>query len=326
MPRKPRIESSDGLYHVINRGNYQSSVFETEGARLAFEKTLFEACGRFGWRLQAFCLMSNHFHLCLATPLGNLSAGMGWLQGTYAKRFNGYRDIVGHLFQGRFKSLAVEPGTHLKHLVDYIHLNPVRAGLTAAESLNRYRWTSLWYFSHRRARPEFLDSEWMDYCENLADSGPGWRRYLQELILQARIDARELREVDQRMCRGWCIGGDDFKRALAKDLTEGEGELRMAHDELAEFNRVRWWSNLEKCQRALGMLGVDPTSTIKSAPWKLAIASKLKREGSVTNAWLARSLAMGVPKAVSAQVGRYRKEGEASCKFAARLRKLNIEQ
>ncbi|RKZ78481.1 MAG: hypothetical protein DRQ35_05915 [Gammaproteobacteria bacterium] len=62
--------------------------------------------------------MSNHFHLCLSTPLGNLSGGMGWLQGTYAKRFNAYRRDAGHLFQGRFKSLAVEPGTHLKNLVD----------------------------------------------------------------------------------------------------------------------------------------------------------------------------------------------------------------
>ena len=144
MPRKPRIESSDGTYHVINRGNYQRAIFESEGARLSFEKTLFESCERFGWRLLAFCLMDNHFHLCLSTPLGNLSAGMAWLQGTYAKRFNGYRSLVGHLFQGRFKSLAVEPGTHLINLIDYIHLNPVRAGLTSVESRNHYRGTSLW--------------------------------------------------------------------------------------------------------------------------------------------------------------------------------------
>jgi len=84
-------------------------------------------------------MMSNHFHLCLSTPLGNLSGGMGWLQGTYAKRFNGYRKVAGHLFQGRFKTLAVEPGTHLKNLVDYIHLNPVRAGLTPADSLKQNR-------------------------------------------------------------------------------------------------------------------------------------------------------------------------------------------
>lgn len=326
MARKPRIESSDGLYHVINRGNYRSSIFESEGARLGFERTLFEACERFGWRLQAYCLMSNHFHLSVATPIGNLSEGMAWLQGTYAKRFNGYRDVVGHLFQGRFKSLAVEPGMHLKNLVDYIHLNPVRAGLASTESLKHYRWTSLWYFPDRRKRPEFLDSDWMDCCEGLTDTGPGWRRYLRELVSKADIDTGELRKTDQHMCRGWCIGGADFKKALARDLVEREGELRMDQEALSQFNRVRWQMGLEKCLMSLRLVGIDPVSSINSAPWKLAIASKLKRECSVSNAWLTQKLAMGVPKAVSAQVGRYRRQAESSCKFASKLRKLNIER
>ncbi|MBM3853830.1 MAG: hypothetical protein FJ399_11850 [Verrucomicrobia bacterium] len=50
--------------------------------------------------------MSNHFHLALATPRGNLVAGMQWLQSTFALRFNRYRRECGHLFQGRYKSLA----------------------------------------------------------------------------------------------------------------------------------------------------------------------------------------------------------------------------
>ena len=128
------------------------------------------------------------------------------------------------------------------------------------------------------------------------------------------------------MCRGWCIGGTDFKKALAKDLTEREAELRMDHEELADYNQTDWQARLERCLIALGMARVEATSTIKSAPWKLAIASKLKRECSVTNAWLTARLAMGVPKAVSAQVGRYRRDNEASCKLAAKLRKLNIER
>lgn len=83
---------------MINRGNYRSFVFESDGSKRAFEVTLFEACERFGWRLHAYCLMGNHFHLCLSTPEGNLSAGMGWLQGTFAQRFNRFRKAVDHLF------------------------------------------------------------------------------------------------------------------------------------------------------------------------------------------------------------------------------------
>ncbi len=112
MARKRRLESSDGLYHVINRGNYRADIFETEGAKKSFVKALEEACGKFDWELSAYCLMSNHYHLCLGTPLGNLSVGMRWLQATFAMRFNKYRKERGHLFQGRFKSLLVEPGQH----------------------------------------------------------------------------------------------------------------------------------------------------------------------------------------------------------------------
>jgi len=102
-----RIESSDSIYHVINRGHTRSFIFESEGAKVGFERTLFEACERADWKLLAYCILSNHFHLCLGTPRGNLSEGMRWLQATFANRFNRYRKESGHLFQGRFKSLVV---------------------------------------------------------------------------------------------------------------------------------------------------------------------------------------------------------------------------
>jgi REP element-mobilizing transposase RayT len=87
MARKQRLESSDGLYHVINRGNYRADVFGTEGAKQSFAKTLEEACEKFDWGLSAYCLMSDHYHLCLATPSGNLSVGMRWLHSSFANRF-----------------------------------------------------------------------------------------------------------------------------------------------------------------------------------------------------------------------------------------------
>ncbi|RKZ78480.1 MAG: hypothetical protein DRQ35_05910 [Gammaproteobacteria bacterium] len=96
----------------------------------------------------------------------------------------------------------------------------------------------------------------------------------------------------------------------------------MDHDELADCNQSHWQVRLDRCLIVLGMARVEPTSTTKSASWKIAIASKLKRECSVTNAWLTASLAMGVPKAVSSQVGRYRRDHEVSCKLAAWLRKI----
>jgi putative transposase len=326
MGRKNRIESTDGLYHVINRGNYREAVFETEGARKAFESVLWEACERFGWELLAFAVMSNHFHLCLATPRGNLSIGMQWLQGTYAKRFNRYRKESGHLFQGRFKSLIVEPGRHLVDLVRYIHLNPVRAGLCPPESPSRYRWSSLYHFPKRRSRPDFLKAWWMDYEEGLIDNAAGWRRYLAWLQTQVVEDPKEWEKLDKRLCRGWCISSPDFKKAIAADLVDEPDTVRLERDELNDFNRGIWSAALEACLGDLKMTADDVARSRYSVPWKLAIASKLKRETAVSNAWLAENLNMGVPNSVSNLVGVYRRQAEAHCPSAKKLGNMKYER
>jgi putative transposase len=91
MARKVRLEYEGAVYHVINRGNYRSWIFESEGARSAFEGCLFEACEKSNWILHAFVVMGNHYHLAIETPQANLVAGMTWLQGTFAARFNRLR-------------------------------------------------------------------------------------------------------------------------------------------------------------------------------------------------------------------------------------------
>jgi REP element-mobilizing transposase RayT len=104
-------------------------IFEDEGAKRAFKTTLFEACVRSRWRLHAFAIMSNHYHLALETPEPNLTDGVRWLQSTFANRFNRFRRQSGHLFQGSFKSLIVENTERMSCLCHYLHLNPTRAGI-----------------------------------------------------------------------------------------------------------------------------------------------------------------------------------------------------
>lgn len=96
--------------------------------------------GRFGWRILAYCLMPNHYHLVLNAPKADLSTSLQRLNGGYAQWFNELHGLDGHLFQGRFHAIEVESQWHLIELSRYLALNPVRARLcaTAAE----WRWSS----------------------------------------------------------------------------------------------------------------------------------------------------------------------------------------
>jgi putative transposase len=146
MARKVRVEYPGAIYHVINRGDHQEAIFADDRDRIRFVETLGEACAKAQWQVHAYCLMSNHFHLLVETPLGNLVAGMKWLLGTYTGRFNRRHRKFGHLFSGRYKALIVDgSGTnYLRTLSEYVHLNPVGAKLLKAkQALREYPWSSM---------------------------------------------------------------------------------------------------------------------------------------------------------------------------------------
>ena len=110
----------------MSRGNRQQAVFRTDMDREMFLAALGEACGRTGWKVHAYVLMGNHYHLLLETAEPNLVAGMQWLQSTYTKRFNAYHREWGHLFQGRYKAIPVEPGEG--YLITYGIFRTFRSG------------------------------------------------------------------------------------------------------------------------------------------------------------------------------------------------------
>ena len=138
-------------------------------------------------------------------------------------------------------------------------------------------------------------------------------------------DPQEIEELDRKMCRGWGLGSSDFKQAVADDLAKDRSLARLEREDLAELNRSRWDSALGKCMDLLGKNASDAAEERLSAAWKLAIASKLKRESSVTNAWLSDRLNMGKPRSVSAICGRYARDREGACPWARRLKKLIID-
>ena len=140
MPRKPRIHAPGAVYHVILRGNARQKVFADNDDRIRFCAIVANSCQRFHHRIVAFCLMSNHIHLALQVAEIPLSRIMQNISLRYTQWFNRRHSKCGHLFQGRYKAVMVDADAYLLELVAYIHLNPVRAGMT--DQPEKHRWSS----------------------------------------------------------------------------------------------------------------------------------------------------------------------------------------
>ncbi|MGB0259632.1 MAG: transposase [Coraliomargarita sp.] len=309
MARSLRIERENGVYHVINRGNYRQDLFINEGAHRSFEKCLFEACEKCGWILEGFCVMTNHFHLVIRTPKGNLVYGMKWLQSTFANRYHKFRKVHGKLFQGRYKSLIVEEDTYLGALLHYVSLNPVRAGICDVQGLRDYRWSSYWYLRHPASRPDFLDPTGALMAAGKLSDTPHGRRSYENYLKWLDQDSGTRKEMAfDAMCRGWALGSKDFKRKLLQSeglLKDGTFErLRMEGKDLAEANELIWENSLKRGMQAAGRTDADIASDRKSAEWKIWIAAELKRHTSAPSTWIAQKLNMGAPQLVGVYVKR----------------------
>lgn len=140
MARKPRIHYPGALYHVILRGNARQDIFQGAEDRYRFYMLLQEGTERFGHRILAFCLMTNHVHLAVQVGEVPLSRIMQSITFRYTRWQNCRMGRTGHLFQGRYKSFLVDGDTYLQELVAYIHLNPLRAGMTTTPG--SYKWSS----------------------------------------------------------------------------------------------------------------------------------------------------------------------------------------
>jgi putative transposase len=131
MARPLRIEFPGAVYHVTSRGNARDRIFHNEHDNRKFLEILGTTVERYSWLCYAYCLMENHYHLIVETSKPNLSDGMHHLNGAYTQAHHRRHQTVGHLLQGRFKSILVDKEHYLLELVRYVALNPVRAGMAA---------------------------------------------------------------------------------------------------------------------------------------------------------------------------------------------------
>lgn len=307
VARRLRLQFSGAIYHVINRGNYRGGVFATPGAAQAFVDTIDEACPRFGWRLHAYVVIRNHYHLALETPEPNLVEGMHWLQGTFCNRFNSFRGEHGHVFQGRYQSLLVEDPSALARVVNYIHLNPVRANLIPAPQVAEFRWSSLPRFLRFTRSPWLVASSWLAAL-GLADNSGDWRAYVNALGDENVSNPHHHEEF----CCGWAIGTQGWRQAMAKEHACLALQPGLAAEEVRELRRGRWRAALERGLAQCAKTSSDVARDPYRAPWKIELAARLRAEVAAPYAWLSGELSMGKPNSLRTLVMRHRARAKSS--------------
>lgn len=165
MPRQLRLQFQGAIYHVTIRGNGRADIFIDECDRERFLLRLAESLEIYGVRLYLFCLMSNHVHLVLETPRGNLSRFMQSVETGYTVYYNFRHKRPGHVLQGRYSAKLVEGNEYLLNLSRYVHLNPVfiekiknLSLKERIEILRNYRWSSYPGYAGIAGEYEFVSS------------------------------------------------------------------------------------------------------------------------------------------------------------------------
>lgn len=307
MPRALRHQYPGAVYHVMARGDGGKAVFEGDDDRKVFLFRLGQVCASHGWRVHAWVLMGNHFHLLLETPEPNLVTGMKFLLGTFSQGWNARRGRRGHVFQGRYKSVPVSAAVGSPHYfriaADYIHLNPARAGLVGGGKgkgkgkgeLVSYTWSSLPCYQTGNG-PDWLVLDRLLGAFELAKDGRGRRAYVAWLEERAEAGGDVGEQAMKELRRGWYLGEPTFAEKLRElvgsraDLgKEGRDQTARGHDESTAE---------ELAGRALGKLGIpaekaDLAKLRKGDPRKVLVAALIRKNTSVGNRWLADRLAMG---------------------------------
>lgn len=203
MARRPRIHFPGALYHVISRGNQRQDLFLDEEDLKTYLAYLSEYKLRYPFRLYAYALMRNHFHLLLEVETVPLSKIMQFLLFRYTRYFNNRYRKEGHLFQGRYKAILCDKDAYLLELVRYIHLNPVRAKIVG--SPEKYLWTShLSYLGKLKGGLVDVDFLLGQFGESRYSARRGYAQFVSE-DLQAGHQEKYYKVKDQRY-----LGEEDF--------------------------------------------------------------------------------------------------------------------
>ena len=196
------------MYHVLNRGNARMPIFESDADYEAMERVLEQAVERCGTDLLAWCLMPNHWHLVVRPHAdGELSRFVGWLTLTHTQRWHAHRHSrgAGHVYQGRFKSFAIQEEDHFLTVCRYVERNALRANLV--RRAEDWRWGSLWRWHNGDAREKSILAPWP------VRRHAGWLEHVNAAQTEA-----ELAAIRHSVARGAPYGDERWTARVVKRL------------------------------------------------------------------------------------------------------------
>jgi REP element-mobilizing transposase RayT len=320
MPRKPRIEYAGAIYHVMSRGNRGAAIFEDDIDREVFLETLGQTCEKTGWVVHCYVLMGNHYHLLLETPEANLVWGMQWFKSTYTQRFNIRHHEHGHLFQGRYKALLMDPDSEMYFVTvsSYIHLNPARARLFNLKQgrLTDYVWSSYPHYLRSAKRPQWLQVDKVFSCLGVIDDRPGrswYRRTMQQRVAEI-AGSRKPHELDpdwSKIRHGWCLGEASFREKLLEHLDHvrlGKKTTSLCGPEIHCHNERQAEQLKAQALKVLNLTDGMLKHMPKGGTEKQVLVWYIHTRTSVSNDWLSRQIHSGHPGNIS----KYTKTVEAT--------------
>jgi REP-associated tyrosine transposase len=291
MARPLRIEYPGAFYHVMNRGQSRRNIFMEDKGRQSFLDLLGDIARLWKVEIYAYCLMDNHYHLLLSTPVAGLARAMRHLDGIYTQKFNRVHHRDGALFRGRYKAILIDAEEYFLSVVRYIHKNALGAGVVS--NVDRYRWSSHWGYLNKKQCPP-----WLDTCSVLSRFGglKEYQRFMHEEIeeeieefyrgpyhkpvlgskefigrIKQRLgDKARVEEEKPESKRLFSPGLDDIVQATAREYGKGVEDLKRrkrGRENEARLVAIYLGRQLggHKHEEIGKMVGLGKTSSVSSA-------------------------------------------------------------
>ena len=315
MARKLRVEYPGAIYHVTLRGNWRQNIFKSDSDRERFLWRLKESANTYNVRIYLFCLMTNHVHLVVETPEGNISRFMQSFVTGYTVYFNLRNRQSGHLFQGRFGAKLVEGDSYLLALSRYVHLNPVFIRkikeLPQKERVKRlraYKWSSYRSYAGLVGKLDFVE-----YGPALGLVGGRsaktamklYREFVEAGIAESDDDFIKVLKESRH-----AIGGDDFK-SMVGELYQKLIEKKDVLEDVSFRKKVEPLSAeavIDVASKAMGVHEDEIYRRRRDGLVRPVTARLLCKYAGMTQRDVAKVLKLTGGSAVSLQLGKLNKQ------------------